>query len=108
MLFLLQMANLTNMALDKLVAAGVVLVPFDSSPLDQAIAVSWGGGPESIGYELPDALARYEHCLALLPSACASSLVERNMLAEMAFIDARQVLVCRKFNSLEILRKNST
>ncbi|KAL3136240.1 hypothetical protein ABBQ32_007252 [Trebouxia sp. C0010 RCD-2024] len=54
-----QMANLTNMALDKLTAAGVELVPFDSSSLDQAIAVSWGGGPESIGYELPDALSRY-------------------------------------------------
>ena len=57
----LQMANLTNMALAKLVAAGVVLVPFDSSNLDQAIAVSWAGGPESIGYELPDALSRYQH-----------------------------------------------
>lgn len=54
------MANLTNMVLDKLEAAGVVLVPFDSSNLDQAIAVSWGGGPESIGFELPDALSRYD------------------------------------------------
>jgi len=33
----LQMANLTNAALAKLVAAGVVLVPFDSSNLDQAL-----------------------------------------------------------------------
>ena len=53
-----QMANLTNAALAKLVAAGVVLVPFDSSNLDQAIAVSWAGATESIGYELPDALSR--------------------------------------------------
>ncbi len=55
----LQMANLTNAALAKLVAAGVVLVPFDSSNLDQAIAVSWAGGTEAGGYELPDALSRY-------------------------------------------------
>ncbi|KAL0036071.1 hypothetical protein WJX79_001223 [Trebouxia sp. C0005] len=54
-----RMANLTNAALAKLVAAGVVLVPFDSSNLDQAIAVSWAGATESIGYELPDALSRY-------------------------------------------------
>ncbi|DBA99565.1 TPA: hypothetical protein ACH3X3_012144 [Trebouxia sp. C0006] len=54
-----QMANLTNAALAKLVAAGVVLVPFDSSNLDQAIAVSWAGGTEAGGYELPDALSRY-------------------------------------------------
>ncbi|KAL0017720.1 hypothetical protein WJX77_008688 [Trebouxia sp. C0004] len=54
-----QMANLTNAALAKLVAAGVVLVPFDSSSLDQAIAVSWAGGTEAGGYELPDALSRY-------------------------------------------------
>ncbi len=57
----LQMANLTNAALAKLVAAGVVLVPFDSSNLDQAIAVSWAGGTEAGGYELPDALSRYGH-----------------------------------------------
>jgi hypothetical protein len=56
-----QMANLTNAALAKLVAAGVVLVPFDSSNLDQAIAVSWAGGTEAGGYELPDALSRYGH-----------------------------------------------
>ena len=55
----LQMANLTNAALAKLVAAGVVLVPFDSSNLDQAIAASWAGGTEAGGYELPDALSRY-------------------------------------------------
>ena len=57
----MQMANLTNMALAKLEAAGVVLVPFDSSNLDQAVAVSWAGGTEAIGYELPSALAQYEH-----------------------------------------------
>jgi len=57
----LQMANLTNAALAKLVAAGVVLVPFDSSNLDQAIAVSWAGGTEAGGYELPDALSRYRY-----------------------------------------------
>lgn len=61
------MANLTNMALAKLEAAGVILVPFDSSNLDQAIAVSWAGGTEAIGYELPSALAQYEQQSTLAP-----------------------------------------
>lgn len=47
------------MALDRLTAAGVELVPFDSSNLDEAASMSWGGGPESLDYELPESLARY-------------------------------------------------
>lgn len=63
------------MALDKLTAAGVELVPFDSSSLDQAIAVSWGGGPESIGYELPDALSRCGRFLPVTYVACCLTVL---------------------------------
>ena len=62
------MANLTNMALDRLTAAGVELVPFDSSNLDEAASNSWGGGPESLDYELPESLARYG-CSACIMAA---------------------------------------
>lgn len=63
-----QMANLTNMALDKLTAAGVELVPFNSSNLDEAASVAWGGGPESLDYELPEALARYGFSACIMTS----------------------------------------
>lgn len=71
-----QMANLTNMALDKLTAAGVVLVPFNSSNLDEAASDAWGGGPESTDYELPEALARYGCPACIMAAATMTSYTQ--------------------------------
>ena len=56
---LVQIANVTNAALDKLRAAGVVMVPFDSTGLINISATAWGGQlPKSSAYETSDTTAR--------------------------------------------------
>lgn len=56
----MQIANVTNMALEKLRAAGVVLVPFDSTGFTTVAADAWGGQGISHGsrYETSDTTAR--------------------------------------------------
>ena len=54
----LQVMDVINNATAKMVAAGAVLVPFDSTILDDASAQAWGGGLESYAYEDTDTLAR--------------------------------------------------
>ncbi len=54
----MQQATMANATLAKLEAAGVVLVPFDSSNLDNISNTAWGpGSPESYGFEEQDTLA---------------------------------------------------
>ena len=56
---LVQIANVTNAALDKLRAAGVVMVPFDSTGLINISATAWGGQlPKSSAYETSDTTSR--------------------------------------------------
>ena len=55
----MQVANVTNAALDKLRAAGVVMVPFDSTGLVNISATAWGGQvPKSSAYETSDTTSR--------------------------------------------------
>ena len=51
----MQISAVVNAAIAKLTAAGAVLVPFDSTPFDQANAAAM----ESVSYESGDAFSRY-------------------------------------------------
>ena len=57
-----QIQNVTNYAMQTLMAAGVELVPFDSQGLNDVSADAWGDGTESYAFEDTDTLARYSHC----------------------------------------------
>lgn len=58
LLYLVQVSNITNYALDLLTQAGVELVPFDSQALNDVSANAWGSSTESYAYEDTDTLAR--------------------------------------------------
>ena len=54
----LQIQNITNYAMQTLMAAGVELVPFDSQALNDVSADAWGDNTESYAFEDTDTLAR--------------------------------------------------
>ena len=54
----LQIQNITNYAMQTLMAAGVELVPFDSQALNDVSADAWGDSTESYAFEDTDTLAR--------------------------------------------------
>ena len=64
-LLLVQISAVTNAAVAKLTAAGAVLVPFDSTPFDEANAAA----KESVSYESGDAFSRYQQLGACLISS---------------------------------------
>jgi hypothetical protein len=53
-----QIQNITNYAMQTLMAAGVELVPFDSQALNDVSADAWGDNTESYAFEDTDTLAR--------------------------------------------------
>ncbi|KAL0026963.1 hypothetical protein WJX79_003281 [Trebouxia sp. C0005] len=54
-----EIQNITNYAMQTLMAAGVELVPFDSQALNDVSADAWGDSTESYAFEDTDTLARY-------------------------------------------------